>query len=211
MCSLPLEVRRCPHLFFFTEFFSAGVFRDKATEIAAYLGYGGCEIFPKQEEILVERGDIGNFINLPYFDAEQTMRYAVKEDGSEADLTEFLDLIEARRIKPKHFEKLQLGEPVNEFDQWAPCLSHMFSQGIPEGTRNTVMFAAAVGAKKEQPEKWRERLEEINVKYCTPLYQLLKSSLFSLNTRRRNMVSPVTKNPSSRSATKRSAKQKRVE
>ena len=154
--------------FFFTEFFSAGVFRDKATEIAAYLGYGGCEIFPKQEEILVERGDIGNFINLPYFDAEQTMRYAVKEDASEANLTEFLDLIEARRIKPKHFEKLQLGEPVNEFDQWAPCLSHMFSQGIPEGTRNTVMFAAAVGAKKEQPEKWRERLEEINVKYCAP-------------------------------------------
>ena len=44
----------------------------------------------------------------------------------------------------------------------------LFSDGIPEGTRNIVMFAAAVGAKKEQPEKWRERLEEINVKYCTP-------------------------------------------
>ena len=106
------------------------------------------EIFPKQEEILVERGDVGNFINLPYFDAEQTMRYAVKEDGDEADLTEFLDIVEARRTNPKDFEKLKLGEPVNEFDQWAPCLSHMFSQGIPEGTRNTVMFAAAVGAKK---------------------------------------------------------------
>jgi hypothetical protein len=28
------------------------------------LGYEGCEIFPKQTEILVERGDTGNFLNL---------------------------------------------------------------------------------------------------------------------------------------------------
>ena len=27
--------------FFFTEFMSAGEFRDKASEIAAYVGYGG--------------------------------------------------------------------------------------------------------------------------------------------------------------------------
>ena len=46
--------------FFFTEFFSAGVFRDKATEISAYLGYAGSEIFPKQEEILLERAHEGN-------------------------------------------------------------------------------------------------------------------------------------------------------
>lgn len=154
--------------FFFTEFFSAGVFRDKASEIAAYLGYGGCEIFPKQEQILVERGDVGNFINLPYFDSEQTMRYAIKEDGEEADLTEFLDLAEARKTTPKDFENLQLGKAVDEFDQWAPCLSCMFAQGIPEGTRNTVMFATAVGCKKEQPETWKQRLEEINNKFGTP-------------------------------------------
>lgn len=30
------------------------------------------------------------------------------------------------------------------------------------------MFAAAVACKKEQPDNWRQRLEEINMKYCTP-------------------------------------------
>ncbi len=30
---------------------------------AAYLGYSGSEIFPKQTEILVDRGDTGNFLN----------------------------------------------------------------------------------------------------------------------------------------------------
>lgn len=154
--------------FFFTEFFSAGVFRDKATEIAAFLGYGGCEIFPKQEEVLVERGDVGNFINLPYFDTEQTMRYAVKQDGGEAELEEFLDLVDARRTTPDAFAELQLGEPVDEFKDWAPCLSTIFSQGVPEGTRNTVMFATCVGCKKEQVETWKQRLEEINTKYCKP-------------------------------------------
>ena len=154
--------------FFFTEYMSAGVFRDKASEIASYLGYGGCEVFPKQEEILVERGDVGNFINLPYFDSEQTMRYALLANGEEADLTEFLDLVEERRVTPKAFTDLTFGEPVDEFADWSPCLSCMFAQGIPEGTRNTVMFAAAVGCKKEQPEKWKERLEEINNKYASP-------------------------------------------
>ena len=59
---------------------NAGDFRDKAAEISSALGHGRCEIFPKQEQILVERGDVGNFINLPYFDSEQTLRYAIIEE-----------------------------------------------------------------------------------------------------------------------------------
>ncbi len=154
--------------FFFTDYMSAGEFRDKASEIASYLGYGGCEIFPKQEQVLVERGDVGNFINLPYFDSEQTLRYAIKEDGEPASLKEFLALVKERTVKPDTFVALTLGDPVQEFKEWAPCLSCMFGQGIPEGTRNTVMFAAAVGCKKEQPENWKSRLEEINNKFCKP-------------------------------------------
>jgi len=44
---------------------------------AAILGYGGCEIFPKQ----VKRAgpeDIGNWINLPYFEANDGLRYCIK-------------------------------------------------------------------------------------------------------------------------------------
>ncbi len=154
--------------FFFTEFMSAGEFRDKASEISSYLGYGGCEIFPKQEQVLVERGDVGNFINLPYFDHEQSLRYAIKADGQPASLEEFLDLVDDRLVKPDVFVGLTFGDPIDEFKDWAPCLNCMFGQGIPEGTRNTVMFAAAVGCKKEQPERWKARLEEINNKFCTP-------------------------------------------
>jgi len=154
--------------FFFKKHIGAGEFRDKASEISAHLGYGNCEIFPKQEQVLVERGDVGNFINLPYFDAKQTMRYAIKKDGSGASLEEFLDLVDERSVSPDKFLSLSLGKQTEEFKDWSPCLNCMFSQGIPEGTRNTVMFAAAVGAKKEKPGDWKARLEEINHKYCSP-------------------------------------------
>ena len=153
--------------FFFKTYISAGEFRDKAQEISSYLGYGGCEIFPKQEQIIVERGDVGNFINLPYFDAKQTLRFAVKEDGEPATLKEFLQLVDGRTVEPEAFVGLTFGEQIDEFKEWAPCLNCMFGQGIPEGTRNTVMFAAAVGCKKEQPDNWKSRLEEIINKFCT--------------------------------------------
>lgn len=154
--------------FFFTEFMSAGEFRDKASEIASFIGFGGCEIFPKQEQLLVERGDVGNFINLPYFDVEQTLRHAIREDGEPASLEEFLDLVSSRTTTPDVFGGLAFGVVEDEFKEWAPCLNCMFGQGIPEGTRNTVMFAAAVGCKKESPDNWKQRLEQINQKFCTP-------------------------------------------
>ena len=111
---------------------------------------------------------MGNCFNIPYFDGKQTLRYAVKEDGEPASLEEFLDLVDARSVSPDGFVGLTFGKQVDEFKDWAPCLACMFGQGIPEGTRNTVMFAAAVGCKKEQPDNWKARLEEINSKYCTP-------------------------------------------
>ena len=64
---LPLVVCRSKsggaHCFLFVkEKISAAEMRDKLAEFASALGFGGCEIFPKQEEVKVERGDVGNFI-----------------------------------------------------------------------------------------------------------------------------------------------------
>ena len=154
--------------FFFTEWISAGDFKDKAAEVSAALGYGGCEVFPKQEQVLVERGDVGNFINLPYFDAEQTMRPAIKEDGDDATLEEFLDLIEERRITPNEFLSLKLGGTSYQFTGLPPCLKTMLAQGIPEGGRNTTMFAVAVACKRVDPDNWKSLHEQINMNYCQP-------------------------------------------
>ena len=67
---LPLVVCRSKsggaHVFLFTqENIPASLMQSKLREIAIILGYEGSEIFPKQTEILVDRGDTGNFLNLP--------------------------------------------------------------------------------------------------------------------------------------------------
>jgi hypothetical protein len=61
---LPLIVCRSKsggaHVFLFTkEFISASLMQGTLKKMAKMLGYEGCEIFPKQTEILVERGDTG--------------------------------------------------------------------------------------------------------------------------------------------------------
>ena len=102
-------------------------FRDKAAEINAALGHGRCEIFPKQEQVLVERGDVGNFINLPYFDAHKTLRFAYWKEGPvyiEATLQEFVERIHKIKCDPNKFMELSVGGKPNLFPGFcsvSPC------------------------------------------------------------------------------------------
>ena len=157
--------------FFFEEWMNASDFRDKAAEISAALGHGRCEIFPKQEQVLVERGDVGNFINLPYFDSEQTFRYAIlKEEGTykEASLQEFIEAIQKVKTNPKDFLKIPIGGAVELYPNYVPCLRSLMSMGIFEGGRNRAAFHLGVFLQKAFPQDWKSKLEEHNAKDFTP-------------------------------------------
>jgi hypothetical protein len=50
------------HVFLFTkEFVAASLMRERLKKIAGTLGYAKAEIFPKQDYIRADRGDIGSF------------------------------------------------------------------------------------------------------------------------------------------------------
>ena len=66
--------------------------QETLQQVSSSLGYGDSEIFPKKIKLHLDRGDAGNFLNLPYFDAEEGLRYAIKNDGSSATLEEFFAL-----------------------------------------------------------------------------------------------------------------------
>ena len=70
----------------------AKLVRDKLQEWAGELGYANCEIFPKQIEIQADRGDTGNFLNLPYFGGDDSHRHGISDDGSGASLDVFFSL-----------------------------------------------------------------------------------------------------------------------
>ena len=157
--------------FFFDKWMEAADFRDKAAEIAAALGHGRCEIFPKQEQVLVERGDVGNFINLPYFDVEKTLRFAYWKEKSkyvEATLQQFIDRIHKIKCDPNKFMELSVGGKPNLYPGYVPCLKSLLSMGVFEGGGNKAAFQLGVFLQKSAPNNWKSQLEEINVKRFTP-------------------------------------------
>jgi hypothetical protein len=167
---LPLTVCRTKsggiHLYLFlSEPVPAKLIREKLASWAAHLGFPRSEIFPKQDAL---RGpdDSGSWINLPYFAGDRTTRYAIVS-GSPLTLDEFLTHAESVRISGSALKKA--GPIIDEDLVGAPpCVQGLTNQGIPTGSRNEILFALAVYARKRFGESWEEALERFNEKYFDP-------------------------------------------
>lgn len=169
---LPLVVCRSKsggaHVFCFVDdFIPAGDMQDKLRELAAGLGYGGVEIFPKQREVLVDRGDIGSWLNMPYFEGEDSVRYGHNPNGVALTPEEFIVFVRSQTIT--HDQLLELSVPeVDDIKGGPPCLKILLKQGFPEGTRNNGLFNVGVYLKQATPDKWETQIEEYNRKYVNP-------------------------------------------
>ena len=104
------------HKLFADDWVEARDMQKALQNISAALGYGDSEIFPKQVKLNLERGDVGNFLNLPYYDAEGGLRYAFLDDGTSADLEEFFELYEAHKQTPEQVIKLQVESTADMAD-----------------------------------------------------------------------------------------------
>jgi hypothetical protein len=151
------------HLYLFLDqFYDAKDVREFLTEFAIALGHSGCEVFPKQDTILSDRGDVGNFINMPYQNAEMTMRYAFNEQGEAMDLGEFLDRVEASRVSLSQLEGIQLSKKRKHFTDGPPCLEHLFADGPVSSDRNKSLFNCGVYCRKKSPDEWVKEMEDMN-------------------------------------------------
>ena len=163
------------HLYlFFKEPVSAEILQIKLREIASELGYAdGTEIFPKQIELLLDRGDMGSALNLPYFNCGGGgLRYSIKGDGSAATLEEFLDAAEGAALTADQLEKLSFEETKSDIDSrlkdGPPCLQALLRQGFPEGTRNNGLFNVGVYLRKAFPDEWGNKILEYNQAVMIP-------------------------------------------
>ena len=105
---LPLVVCRSKsggaHVFLFTDnYVTAKLMQDKLTQIKAVLGYSGSEVFTKQTELKSE-DDTGNFLNLPYFNGDDTTRYAFDRMGQAVNLEGFYKLHYENKITPQQLQ-----------------------------------------------------------------------------------------------------------
>jgi hypothetical protein len=154
------------HAFLFVaEAVPAEEMRVTLQSLAASLGWGDCEIFPKQTQVLTERGDLGNWLNMPYLSGDNTERYGIKKSGLPMSLSEFLTYAESKVQKSLDAVGVSM---TKELEDGPPCLQHLTTNGFPEGTRNNGLFALGIYCKKKYGENWRSHLEELNQKYMQP-------------------------------------------
>jgi len=176
---LPFVVARSKsggaHVFcFVTEPVPASTMQNKLKEIASALGYATAEIFPKQTKLLLEKGDRGNILNMPYFGGDTSTRYAHDDDGNGIlDLEKFLDYAEAKKISKRELENLNpknitSAETDPDLEGSPPCLKVLCSVGFPEGTRNNGLFSLGVFLRKKFQDDWERKVEEFNFKYLKP-------------------------------------------
>ena len=158
------------HVFLFLQTpVKAKLVREKLMEWAGELGYANCEIFPKQIEIKADRGDTGNFLNLPYHGGDDTTRYGFSDDGNGVSLDDFFSLydtyctseVDLKEIKVKRKE-------IPELNDGPPCLATLMAQGIPQGGRDNTLYQYAVYAKKKWPDEWQTKIDQFNHKYMDP-------------------------------------------
>lgn len=148
------------HLYLFlTDPAPAKVVRKVLATWAGVIGYAGVEIFPKQDSLPESGGErqLGNWINLPYFQGDETNRYAF-EGGKKISLVHFLDIAESRRVKPAVLvEKAEGG-----YAEAPPCIQRMISDGVGHGHRNEALYNLVLYYKKANPETWREKAFDSN-------------------------------------------------
>ena len=154
---------------FTTEWIDAKAMQDVLNTIAAALGYNGSEVFPKQIRLNLSRGDVGNFLNMPLFDAEKGLRYPIHDDGSAATLEEFFEMHKQYVQTPEQIAALKIEDsPDRPIPDGPPCLQHLCSQKISEGSRNNGLFNIGVYLRKAYPDDWQSEILAYNMNYFDP-------------------------------------------
>lgn len=157
------------HVFaFFTKPIPADDLQNWLKTVAAGLGHGTSEIFPKQTKILQERGDVGNWLNMPYFGGDDSTRVCVAPNGKKLSLEQFIKTVKKIRLDPGDIGKHTVKAAGGALEEGPPCLQVLCENGFPEGTRNNGLFNLAVFARKKYPERWKDTVEELNREHMDP-------------------------------------------
>lgn len=131
-------------------------------ELRSWLGFpANTEIFPKQSA-RADSNDIGSWINLPYFGAGSSTRYAVHPTHGALTFEDFLAYAEQQRL-PDQTALPVLSPRTTLFEDGPPCLQAWEALGgFPDGMRNEGMKAVATYMKRRYPGAWEQPLVEAN-------------------------------------------------
>lgn len=181
------------HLFIFcAEPIPAPDMRAALSGMAAALGLARAEIFPKQSEVRGDRGDVGNWMVMPYygdtFNGRLREQVGLTSAGLELTLEQFLDRAEAARVTADQLlpfrcstiprrQSDRAAQPPREdapptdepFSDGPPCLQHISMSGVPQDHgRNVTLFMMGVYARRARPGRWQDDLAGYNQRFMQP-------------------------------------------
>lgn len=173
---LPLVLCRSksggPHIFLFvSEPVPAKLMMEKLEMIAAFLGYGTSEIFPKQAMIGQNDGaaDYGSWINMPYFGGVTHTRYGFDRTGQAIlDIGTFVGFCRSQSLTMQALKDYKTPEPEQILPDGPPCLNRLYAEK-PTEFRNVILSNTAVYLRRVHGEGWAEHLETFNQKFDPPL------------------------------------------
>ena len=136
----------------------------------------GTEIFPKQTRLVGEQ--VGNWINLPYFDYKKTKRYAYDYEGNPLNIKEALNLAEDSKVTLKTLKDALSAAPMADAP---PCLQTLFvAGGAAKGARNGFLFNCATYLKAQYGKEFGEKLHALNAATNSPLkYEELDKTIIA--------------------------------
>lgn len=164
--NLPLMVCRSKsggaHLYFFlNEAIPTAGLRGTLTDWAGRVGFGGVEVFPKQNE--TSDSALGNWINLPYFDSGKTERYMV-EGGKKQPFSYFLEAAQTAAASKAYMEVFE-----QDHAEAPPCIQAMLAGKVPKGARNEALYGISVYLKRAFPDGYKQKAFDANSKFEAPL------------------------------------------
>lgn len=168
------------HLYLFLkEAATAKEVRRILTNWIAALGFPpNTEIFPKQD-LLAGHRNVGNWLNMPYFDSGQTKRYCIK-DGEIINAQEFVAYATAMAVNEVDLKELFATNNI-EFSDGPPCLEQLAKDGFPEGSMNNALFDCGVYAKNKFPDEWEDKIPEYNDRFFHGKQAEVHNTIKSLN------------------------------
>jgi hypothetical protein len=179
------------HLFLFSdEWIAAETMRGALQHLSGRLGLSGSEIFPKQTQILRERGDLGNWMVMPYFGGtfggKLREQVGVKRTGAEMSIGEFVRACVSRRVPSDEMRRMASAPQPSParatrngdgrisagtgapFQDGPPCLQTLAENKVPRGQQSNALLMMGTYYKRAFPDEWQQKLEEAGRAFLDP-------------------------------------------
>jgi hypothetical protein len=124
------------------------------------------EVFPKQYKL--DSGNVGSWINLPYFNAEKTNQYAIRE-GKPLSLADALVYVKEQRRTVGEVQSFIDDQPFSDGPPCLQAISTLDPLDAESGGRNVYLFTMGVYLKKKDETYFEQKLYEINHQMSHPV------------------------------------------